>query len=146
SWLVGSLIYQATISSFRHQRSVGALCPLVRRRLTIEEAGEGDILGIIRDGGLRQLVRAMAQSTDAERWHVVESLFEAALRRPPAERERFLREACANDPDLYREIESLLANSAADVPAHAWAAAAAVRLITQSGPLAPGRRVGPYEI
>ena len=88
----------------------------------------------------------MSQSADAERWRVVESLFDAALQRPPAEREGYLREACANDQDLYREVESLLANSLADDPPRAWAAAAAVHLITQPIALEPGRRVGPYEI
>jgi serine/threonine protein kinase len=88
----------------------------------------------------------MSQSGDAERWRVVESLFAAALQRPPAEREGYLREACANDQDLYREVESLLANSPADDPPRAWAAAAAVHLITQPTALEPGRRVGPYEI
>jgi serine/threonine protein kinase len=88
----------------------------------------------------------MSQSADAERWRAVESLFDAALQRPPAEREGYLREACANDQDLYREVESLLANSLADDPPRAWAAAAAVHLITQPIALEPGRRVGPYEI
>jgi len=88
----------------------------------------------------------MSQSADAERWRVVESLFGAALQRAPAEREGYLREACANDQDLYREVESLLANSPADDPPRAWAAAAAVHLITQTTALEPGRRVGPYEI
>src|SRR5262245_3334478 len=88
----------------------------------------------------------MSHSADAERWRVVESLFDAALQRPPAEREAYLRGACANDQDLYREIESLLANCPADDPPRAWAAAAAVHLITHPAALEPGQRVGPYEI
>ena len=92
------------------------------------------------------LVQPMSQDADRERWHVVESLFEAALQRPPAQRERYLREVCANDRDLYREVESLLANAPTDEAPHAWAAAAAVQLITQPAALEPGQRVGPYEI
>jgi eukaryotic-like serine/threonine-protein kinase len=88
----------------------------------------------------------MSHSADAERWRVVESLFDAALQRPPVERERYLREACGADQDLYREVESLLANSPADDPPGAWAAAAAVHLITHPIALEPGQRVGPYEI
>jgi serine/threonine protein kinase len=88
----------------------------------------------------------MSQSRDAERWRVVESLFDAALQRPPAKREAYLREACAGDQDLYREVESLLANSLADDPPRAWAAAAAVHLITHPTALEPGQRIGPYEI
>jgi serine/threonine protein kinase len=88
----------------------------------------------------------MSQSADAERWRVVESLFDAALQRPPADRGGYLREACANDQDLRREVESLLANTADDPP-RSWAAAAAVQLITNPTPaLEPGRCVGPYEI
>jgi eukaryotic-like serine/threonine-protein kinase len=88
----------------------------------------------------------MDHSADAERWHVVESLFEAALQRPPAERETYLREACADDSDLYREVVSLLANIPADELPRAWAAAAATRLIAQPATFEPGQRVGPYEI
>jgi serine/threonine protein kinase/Tol biopolymer transport system component len=88
----------------------------------------------------------MTQDADRERWHVVDSLFQAALERPLAEREHYLREACAGDHDLYREVESLLAHSPADEPSSAWAAAAAVHLITQPAALEPGQRVGSYEI
>lgn len=45
-----------------------------------------------------------------ERWARIEALFHAALERPPAERSRFLAEACGGDDELRREIESLLAS------------------------------------
>ncbi|MEM9665538.1 MAG: serine/threonine-protein kinase, partial [Bacteroidota bacterium] len=41
-------------------------------------------------------------------WSQVRDLFEAALDRTPDTRMAFLDEACANDPDLRREVESLL--------------------------------------
>ena len=88
----------------------------------------------------------MGHSADAARWQIVESLFEAALQRPFAERENYLREACVNDPQLRREIESLLAHAPAEVPPQAWAAAAAIRLITKRTTLESGQRIGPYEI
>jgi eukaryotic-like serine/threonine-protein kinase len=88
----------------------------------------------------------MGERADAERWHVVESLFEAALQRPPAERNAYLQEACANDPDLQREVASLLANAPADDPPPAWAAGAAVQLLTKPVVFEAGQRVGPYEI
>ena len=47
---------------------------------------------------------------NAERWKKIESLFESALERDPAERAAFLDEACANDPSLRQEVESLLAH------------------------------------
>jgi eukaryotic-like serine/threonine-protein kinase len=99
---------------------------------------------IIRRGS--QHASHMGESADAERWHVVESLFEAALQRPPAERSAYLQEACANDPDLQREVASLLSNAPTDDPPPAWAAAAAGHLITTPVVLEAGQRVGPYEI
>jgi Tol biopolymer transport system component len=47
---------------------------------------------------------------NAEGWQRVEECYHAALERPPAERAGFLERACANDPDLRREVESLLAH------------------------------------
>ena len=46
---------------------------------------------------------------DAERWKHVDSLLEAALARPPDERDAFLRQTCVDDDALEREIRSLLA-------------------------------------
>ncbi|MEM1127516.1 MAG: serine/threonine-protein kinase, partial [Bacteroidota bacterium] len=43
-----------------------------------------------------------------DRWSQVRDLFEAALDRTPDTRQAFLDEACANDPDLRREVDSLL--------------------------------------
>jgi eukaryotic-like serine/threonine-protein kinase len=47
---------------------------------------------------------------DAERWKQVDNLLQAALERPPAERAEFLREACAGDEALEREVRSLVAS------------------------------------
>src|SRR5208283_6140500 len=44
-----------------------------------------------------------------ERWEQVAQLYRAALERAGSERSAFLREACAGDEDLRREVESLLA-------------------------------------
>jgi hypothetical protein len=43
-----------------------------------------------------------------ERWQQIERLYHAALEREPAERAAFLREACAGEDAVQREIESLL--------------------------------------
>ena len=45
----------------------------------------------------------------AERWEEVARLHRAALEREESQRAAFLREACAGDEDLRREVESLLA-------------------------------------
>jgi hypothetical protein len=42
------------------------------------------------------------------RRELISQLFHAALQRPSAERSAFLREACEDDPDLQKELESLL--------------------------------------
>jgi Tol biopolymer transport system component len=47
---------------------------------------------------------------DSERWRRVDSLLQAALERPPAERSEFLRRACGGDDALEREVRSLLAS------------------------------------
>jgi len=50
-----------------------------------------------------------------ERWHQIESLFQEALQRDPAERDTFVREACRGHTELHREVSSLLANHDAAV-------------------------------
>ena len=47
---------------------------------------------------------------DSNRWKQVDSLLQAALGRPPDERAEFLRQACAGDETLEREVGSLLAS------------------------------------
>src|SRR3974390_3009238 len=46
---------------------------------------------------------------EPERWQKVEELYHAALEREESERAAFLEEACAGDPALRDEVESLLA-------------------------------------
>jgi serine/threonine protein kinase len=45
----------------------------------------------------------------ADRWQQIETIFQAALERDPAERTAFLNQACAGDEGLRQEVESLLA-------------------------------------
>ena len=47
---------------------------------------------------------------DSERFKRIDSLLHAALGRPAAEREAFLRQECAGDEELEREVRSLLAS------------------------------------
>ena len=44
-----------------------------------------------------------------ERWQEIEELYHAALKREPSQRSAFLKQACAGDEALRREVESLLA-------------------------------------
>jgi len=43
-----------------------------------------------------------------ERWRRLQELFDAAADRPPDAREAFLADACPDDEDLRRQVESLL--------------------------------------
>lgn len=47
---------------------------------------------------------------DSERWKQVDNLLQAALELPPAGRAEFLKQACAGDQALEREVLSLLAS------------------------------------
>jgi len=47
---------------------------------------------------------------DSNRWKQVDNVLQAVLERPLAERTEFLREACAGDQELEREVQSLLAS------------------------------------
>ena len=47
---------------------------------------------------------------DPEHWKQIDSLLAMALERPPEEREAFLRQSCAGDAELEREVRSLLSS------------------------------------
>ncbi len=51
---------------------------------------------------------------DPKLWERIEAICFAALERPPADRAAFLEEACAGEPELRREVESLLEQVEAD--------------------------------
>lgn len=81
-----------------------------------------------------------------ERWKQVNDLFHAALEQDAGSREAFLRRETAHDPELLREVLSLLISHKRsgylDLPA--WAAAA--DLLVDSDPLQPGQIIGKYRI
>jgi len=80
----------------------------------------------------------------------IQTLFDAALDRPPEKREAFLKEACGDDPGLLDEVRSLLA---ADASAHPLLDSLALDAIALPDDLLPtgilpadGERIGPYRI
>jgi hypothetical protein len=75
----------------------------------------------------------------------IEALFADALQQPAAERDVWLRQACGSDPDLLREVGSLLAHHR-DAEPESWAAAAAAGLVAASAGMKPCTRIGIYEI
>jgi serine/threonine protein kinase len=82
-----------------------------------------------------------------ERWRKIERLYHSALEQDPARLNGFLDEACQEDADLRREVESLLAQSGSTealVDQGAWAAADA--LATAQAALKPAETLGPYKI
>jgi hypothetical protein len=85
---------------------------------------------------------------DSDRWKQVDNLLQAVLERPPEERDALLRQACADDAALEREVRSLLASQQAgsflespaiQVFANLFADSAATRA-------AVGTEIGPYRI
>jgi hypothetical protein len=50
----------------------------------------------------------------ADRWQKVEQVFHAVLQRIPEERADFLKETCASDSALYRDVKALLASCQQD--------------------------------
>ena len=84
-------------------------------------------------------------------WTRVEELYHAALERAPEERALFLSEACAGEPELRREVESLLEHqSGADwlLETPAWPGATPSGSTETSLPaaLAAGATLGAYRI
>ena len=45
-----------------------------------------------------------------EQWQQLKQIFQSALERNPAERSAFLNQACADDPALRSQVESLIAS------------------------------------
>jgi len=92
---------------------------------------------------------------ERERWLKVESLYHGALEREASARPEFLRQACAGDESLLREVESLLAEeepgsflgeSAFEVAAQVLAQDQAGVAGTASPEAMPGRVVSHYRI
>ncbi len=81
---------------------------------------------------------------NSEQWKKVKGLFEAALELTPAEREKFLREKCGDDENLYNEVISLLK---ADHEPHRILEGQALDAVDLGDDFAPeGSRIGPYRI
>jgi eukaryotic-like serine/threonine-protein kinase len=78
----------------------------------------------------------------------VESLAQAALALPEAQRDKFLTEACQGDPSLLRDVRSWLANDpdGGDRKARGASPRMGPQLLKTATTLRPGARVGCYEI
>src|ERR1019366_10061057 len=81
---------------------------------------------------------------DSSRWQQIEELYHAALECEPGDRAALLARA---DPELRREVESLLAQESGATPLDhpAWEGATSL-LGSTAAVLTPGTRLGPYKI
>jgi hypothetical protein len=83
-----------------------------------------------------------------ERWQQVNELFHSALKHGPAQRAAFLDQACNSDPELRKEIESLIAShNDSDHLVETYPFEAAARLLEEDhADLTVGQRIGQYKI
>src|SRR5258705_12618307 len=83
-----------------------------------------------------------------QRWQHVEEIFQAALNLNAEERDRFVSEACANDADLKRNVESLLSQHESGGKLLEKSLSAETVLLERDEDADPmiGRRLGPYRV
>lgn len=85
---------------------------------------------------------------DRERWEQVKTIFDAALRCAPNERERFLADNCQGEEELRVEVESLLASfdGASNFLQKPAVGNMSDRVFGKSQQIAAGERIAHYEI
>src|SRR5688572_18971993 len=80
-----------------------------------------------------------------ERWQQIKQLYESAVKRDESERAAFVEEACAGDPELRREVESLLAyQDREDAFIETPALEVAARGLAEERPSLLGRSLGSF--
>src|SRR6266516_4345734 len=81
-----------------------------------------------------------------ERWQQLKHIFQSALERNPAERSAFLNQACADDPALRSQVESLIAShDQAGDSIEAMAAEAATEMLDDDRAIV-GKQIGHYQV
>ena len=88
-------------------------------------------------------------SMTPERWRVVKALFDEALEQPSEAREQWISGATADDPDLRREVESLLEALGEERDRFERSAPLLLEDVAREpSPMVPaaGDRVGPYRL
>jgi serine/threonine-protein kinase len=79
-----------------------------------------------------------------DRWRQVADVYEAVVERDPAAREAFLAEACREDADLRREVESLLAQEHTPLVVDHGMFTVGAAVLEGILRLEPGTALGPY--
>jgi Tol biopolymer transport system component/serine/threonine protein kinase len=81
-----------------------------------------------------------------QRWLQLKQIFQSALERNPAERSAFLRQACAGDPALRNEVESLISShDQAGSSIEAMAMEAATEMLANDQAIVGGQ-IGHYQV
>jgi len=80
------------------------------------------------------------------RWQQVAEVYQAALEREPDARGLFLAEACRDDSDLRREVESLLAHEHTSLIVDHGMLAVAAAVLDAGSRLKPGDTIGSYQV
>src|SRR3989454_3785346 len=83
-----------------------------------------------------------------ERWQRLKQIFQSALERNPAERSAFLSQACADDPALRSQVESLIAShDQAGDSIEAMAAEAATEMLDDDQAVSiVGKQISHYQV
>src|SRR6266700_2330399 len=83
-----------------------------------------------------------------ERWQQLKQIFQSALERNPAERSAFLNQACADDPLLRSQVESLIAShKQAGDSIEAMAAEAATEMLDDDQAVSiVGKQISHYQV
>jgi serine/threonine-protein kinase len=76
----------------------------------------------------------------------VVSVFEAAVLRDPADRLAFVRDACADDPDVCRQVEAMLGGVDDPVMVDRPVGEAIADLFGDDNMVSSGTRFGPYQV
>lgn len=81
----------------------------VRCRCAVAGLPFGNLVFELTEQGATDLKIMEGISVEQEQWQQIEKLFYEAMELPSEEREAFLRQACAGDEELHREVQALLA-------------------------------------
>ena len=103
-------------------------------------------VALIEDGLWLLRTGQGGNSMNPDRWQQISQVFHAALKRDPRDRAEFLRDACASDEALQKEVESLLAKESKAAGFLSEPAFAAAGIVNPPGTMLTGRRIGAYQI
>jgi eukaryotic-like serine/threonine-protein kinase len=103
--------------------------------------------GFYLEQPLRPLLHMLFETgMNPERWRQISHLCDAALACDEGERAAFLRDACAGDLALRREVEALLAQQESGFLEAPAVDAAAPTVSDAGGSILTGRRLGAYQV